>query len=627
MNSSRKLFAAVMSVGIVSVPCALRATTTTLFGDNFSNDTDVFSYPDNSAAHFPGATSSGLGSWNILEAGSSTFQAGVITNTLPAGGTGGAAGNTHYMAMQRSGGHGEADADFSTPASTTGTLSAQWDMYQVGPGRNWVFLLEDTPSDTGNVGPYIESSYFAPPSSTDMEMATRTGPGATYNDCGGFPDDSWVHMDLEVNLSAETYQLFINNTLMREPSTGQTTWGYVNPGTVGPFQSLIFDGGSNAGETLYVDNVVVTETTAGPNNLTWNNAGANNLWDTATSSNWNNGAATSVFNAGDNVTFNDSNGGAGNYAVTLNSIVSPGSVTVNNSAGNYTISGTGSIGGTGSLTKSGSGTLTLATANTYSGGTIVNAGLLEILRTSATTSALPNGAVTITGGTLQLATNVTAGSQASPIPASNVNITSLSITGNGTLDINNNHIIINYGAGPDPIASIAAWIKSGYAAGAWTGTGITSTAAQSNSGSYGIGYADAADPGNPAGLSSGQIEVMYTLLGDANLDGSVNGSDFAILATNFNKAVSGWDQGDFNYDGAANGADFALLASNFNKGASQAADLAAVESFASSNGLMANVPEPASASLLTLGAISALARRRRKQSGRASGRVNLKGIL
>ena len=43
---------------------------------------------------------------------------------------------------------------------------------------------------------------------------------------------------------------------------------------------------------------------------------------------------------------------------------------------------------------------------------------------------------------------------------------------------------------------------------------------------------------------------MYTLLGDANLDGAVNGSDFAILATNFNKAVSGWDAGDFNYDGA-----------------------------------------------------------------------------
>ena len=117
-----------------------------------------------------------------------------------------------------------------------------------------------------------------------------------------------------------------------------------------------------------------------------------------------------------------------------------------------------------------------------------------------------------------------------------------------------------------------------------------------------------------AALSSGQIEIKYTLLGDANLDGAVNGSDFAILATNFNKAVSGWDAGDFNYDGAANGADFALLASNFNKGASQGAvssDLAAVDSFAASNGLLASVPEPASAGLLILGAVGTLARRRR----------------
>ena len=84
-----------------------------------------------------------------------------------------------------------------------------------------------------------------------------------------------------------------------------------------------------------------------------------------------------------------------------------------------------------------------------------------------------------------------------------------------------------------------------------------STTAQSNSSSYGIGYADAADPGNPAGLASGQIEIEYTLLGDANL-GDARGQrhNFAILATNFNKAVSGWDAGDLVITMAANGSDF-----------------------------------------------------------------------
>ena len=98
--------------------------------------------------------------------------------------------------------------------------------------------------------------------------------------------------------------------------------------------------------------------------------------------------------------------------------------------------------------------------------------------------------------------------------------------------------------------------------------------------SYGIGYADGAD-GIVSGLSSGQIEVAYTLLGDANLDGLVNAADFTILAANFNQPVTGWDQGDFNYDGLVNAADFTDLAANFNQSASgagaSAGDVAALD--------------------------------------------------
>src|SRR5271165_3794121 len=123
-------------------------------------------------------------------------------------------------------------------------------------------------------------------------------------------------------------------------------------------------------------------------------------------------------------------------------------------------------------------------------------------------AALSAGSISISGGTLQLATNATLGSG---VATSNVNIPSLSITGNGTLDIGNNHIIIDYtSAATDPIKNIVAWIASGYAGGAWNGAGIISSTAQTTSGSYGVGCADGADPGNPAGLYRGQIEVMYT---------------------------------------------------------------------------------------------------------------------
>ncbi|HEY1921280.1 MAG TPA: dockerin type I domain-containing protein, partial [Tepidisphaeraceae bacterium] len=134
---------------------------------------------------------------------------------------------------------------------------------------------------------------------------------------------------------------------------------------------------------------------------------------------------------------------------------------------------------------------------------------------------------------------------------------------------------------------------------------------------YGIGYADAADPGNPAGLAAGQIEIKYTLYGDADLDGSVTGSDFTILVGNLGKSVNSWDQGDFNYDGAVGGVDFTMLVGNLGKAtngaaiALPAADLAAIDAFAAANGLMADVPEPGSGMVLVIAAAGAMGRRRR----------------
>ena len=406
------------------------------------------------------------------------------------------------------------------------------------------------------------------------------------------------------------------------PNGGTTTVGddyRLIGGTIGGINLSNFNlPGAPAGQTYalsssvdsgFID-LVVSASAAGPANLTWNDASSDNLWNTAGSSNWNNGSATTVFHAQDNVTFNDSNGSAaGRYSVALNTTVSPGSVLVSNTTGNYTISGLGSIGGTGSLTKSGTGTLTLSTPNTYTGGTIVTAGRLVILPTGATSSSRWRmGAASISnGGIVQLADNVTAGT---PLGDSNVNLTSLSIANNGTLDIGNNRVIIDYsGPATDPITSIAAWIKNGFYD--LTGPQIISsdiTADDAASGlSYGIGYADGAD-GAVAGLPSGEIEIMFTLLGDANLDGTVNSEDFTPFSTNLSKNGF-WDQGDFNYDGTVNSEDFTPFSANLGKSATLAAAAGTLES-ADSIGL-ANVPEPASIGLVAIAGCGLLARRRR----------------
>ncbi len=363
-----------------------------------------------------------------------------------------------------------------------------------------------------------------------------------------------------------------------------------------------------AAGALYVDDAYL-----GYSPLTWNNSGGTGdgaTWDVNNNQNWSDGTNEALFPNGAPVTFNDAN--SGHYSVNVTSPVQPWSTTFS-ATGNYTLSGTGGIGGTGSLTQSGSGTVTLSTANTYSGGTFVTSGTLKIAPTGSTTSALPTGPLSISGGGIvRLADNVTAGT---PLGTSNVNLTSLSIGGNSTLDIGNNRIIIDYTAGNDPIASIASWIKNGFydlAGPQIISSDIAADDAASGL-SYGIGYADGAD-GVVAGLPSGQIEIMFTLLGDANLDGIVNSEDFTPFSANVGKNGS-WDNGDFNYDGTVNSEDFTPFSANLGKSATLAAAAGGLEA---ANGVsLANVPEPACGGLLLVGVTSLLTRRSRKRLGSA----------
>jgi autotransporter-associated beta strand protein len=529
-----------------------------------------------------------------------------------------------------------ANASFETPNVISDPDSFQYDptLAQQG-GSGWTFTGNSgIVADGGFDGTGISGMYNAPDGNQAALLQAVSNFTQIVSGFSAGPFTLSLYAEGRNYLSgANPLQISIDGTTLNfngsstiTPPTGNHFTFYTStPFIVSTGSHTLKIAGTDAGlgdVTSFVDAISFEQAP-----LFWNNAGAplpsdGRTWDNGTNFNWNTGAASAVYTNGTPVVFNDSNNATANggtnpnaYSVTLNTTVEPAGIMVDNSNGNYSISGSGKIAGNASLTKSGTGTLTLSTANTYTGGTYLDAGVLEINPTSSTTSALPAGPVSIIAGTLQLAPNVTLGSQTTATPASNVHITSLSISGTGTFDINNNHIIVNYTAGNDPIATIATYLSTGYNGGAWNGPGIISSAAQTNS-SYSLGYADAADPGNPAGLASGQIEVKYTLYGDLNLDGIVNGNDFAILAANFGKTVTGgWDEGDLNFDKLVNGADFALLAKNFGKSATGAAltlpasDWSALYTFAAAHGLLADVPEPTPAVAVTLSTLATLRRR------------------
>jgi autotransporter-associated beta strand protein len=143
-------------------------------------------------------------------------------------------------------------------------------------------------------------------------------------------------------------------------------------------------------------------------NLTWVGGLNGNAWDVQTTVNFT-GAADSSFYNGDAVAFTDS--GAANNTVnvggTSGSTVQPLSLTVNSTA-NYTFAGAGSIGGTTGLTKQGTGTLTIQTANTYTGATSINAGIVNVQNAAALGASTSTATVT-SGATLQLQGGITGG--------------------------------------------------------------------------------------------------------------------------------------------------------------------------------------------------------------------------
>jgi autotransporter-associated beta strand protein len=165
-------------------------------------------------------------------------------------------------------------------------------------------------------------------------------------------------------LGVGTYRLIEQASGSITSGGGYSVTGVTGSGlTAGTVASVVVSGGNvNLVVALYV-----------PKNLVWSGTGS--VWDIGTTADWLNGVSASVFNNSDSVTFNAT--GIANPSVTLASTLAPGSVTVDTTAGNYTLTG-GQIAGSASLLKKSAGTLQLNQANTFGGGTVVSNGVLKI---------------------------------------------------------------------------------------------------------------------------------------------------------------------------------------------------------------------------------------------------------
>ena len=217
---------------------------------------------------------------------------------------------------------------------------------------------------------------------------------------------------LGTSLTPGTYTLVTapgiaaGNTLFRF-SNGTATDSIV----VGPSTYTLTLAGIAGMEQLTVGAAITNMTWTGQTDGT---GAANSVW-TATPA-LNNNFATSVPAAADYVegaaiTFQDLNvitaANVTNGTVTIDAAgVKPGAVTVNNSAVNYTFQNAGGsvgIADVTSVSKSGTGTLTLLGQNSYTGGTELNGGIVNLGVAEGTgVGPLGNGGViSFSGGTLQ----------------------------------------------------------------------------------------------------------------------------------------------------------------------------------------------------------------------------------
>jgi hypothetical protein len=358
--------------------------------------------------------------------------------------------------------------------------------------------------------------------------------------------------------------------------------------------------------------------------------------------------------------------GSANSAISLGT----GVLTVSSTVGS---SYPGTISGTGSFIKSGVGTLTLTGVDLSTGNISLTQGALILAPSAAisATSLSTSGLATLniscalvsvptlnSTGTINITPLAGSGIQDRTFGA--ISLVAAQSTGNGQINVeqasphtNRTLLItpsITFGGAPNAwagqlnlanndmivhgasVATLTNLVASGYNAsggGNWNGQGITSSAAAADTAhltalgvilndigngqplynlSTNLGLFDGYNP------TSTDVLIKYTYYGDANLDGQVDGSDYARIDSGYLNQLTGWYNGDFNYDGVVNGSDYTLIDNSYNTQGANLSSNAEIASSTAQIALTASVPEPAMLAVMGIATASLLSRRRIRTS-------------
>ena len=149
-----------------------------------------------------------------------------------------------------------------------------------------------------------------------------------------------------------------------------------------------------------------------------------------------------------------------------------------------------------------------------------------------------------------------------------LDVSALTLSGGGVLNLGDGALVLDGGTAPAAatLAAVTADFLAGTLAGAADATHSTTLGMIVNAAAGMPLYGSATSLGTFDGLSpsSSAVLVRDTYYGDANLDGRVDGADYALIDAGYATATTGWFNGDFNYDSKIDGSDYTLIDNAFN---------------------------------------------------------------